>query len=214
VRVNVLAVGSILSLVACASCDAGGEGPLYNPSMATETAPEVFHVKLETTEGEIVIACNRAWAPNGADRIYNLVKMGYFDDVAMFRVVKEPVPFVAQFGIHGNPAIAKRWVDATIPADAPAKSNARGTVSFAMAGKPDTRTTQLFFNLANNARLDGMGFAPVCEVIGDGMKVLEAIHGGYGEQPDQGRIQSKGNAYLKEKFPELDYVVKASLTDG
>ncbi|NUP06226.1 MAG: peptidylprolyl isomerase [Polyangiaceae bacterium] len=211
---KVFLFSSVLVLASCDGCPgSGGDSPLRDPSRATEQAPELFHAKFETTAGDFTVECHRAWAPNGADRFYNLVKIGFFDDTAFFRVVKQPVPFVAQFGIHGDPSVSRRWVDANIAPDEPAKSNERGTLSFAMAGKPDTRSTQLFINFGNNKRLDGMGFAPVCEVVGNGMAVADKLNGEYGEQPNQGAIQSKGNAYLKEKFPRLDYVKTAKLVD-
>lgn len=196
----------------CRSC-AGGDTPLTNPDLATEQAPELFDVKLTTTKGDVVVRCRREWAPSGSDRFYNLVKLGFFDDVAFFRVVKSPTPFIAQFGIHGDPDVSVHWRDATIPSDPVTASNKRGTLTFAMAGAPTTRTTQLFFNLASNTNLDRAGFAPICEVTGDGMKIVDALHGGYGEGVDQNAIQSTGNKLLREKFPELDYIQSARLVD-
>jgi peptidyl-prolyl cis-trans isomerase A (cyclophilin A) len=184
------------------------------PSAAKETAPPTFKVKMTTTKGDFTIEVNRDWAPVGADRFYNLVKLGYFTDVAFFRVVKG---FMVQFGIHGDPAVARQWESATIKDDPTGKkSNTRGMVTFATAG-PDMRTTQLFINYGNNARLDSMGFAPFGKVVGNGMKVVDAIYNGYGEGapegkgPYQDQIQRQGNAYLKAQFPKLDYIKSATI---
>ncbi len=184
---------------------------LLNPSKANATAPAKFVVKLETTKGDIMIDVDRSWAPEGADRVYNLVKIGFYDDVAFFRVIKG---FMAQIGIHGNPKVASVWRDARIKDDAVKGTNSPGMVSFATAG-PNTRTTQFFINLGNNGRLDGMGFAPFGKVRD--MKPVKALYSGYGEGaprgggPAQGLLQSQGNAYLKASFPELDYIIKATI---
>lgn len=183
------------------------------PANATATAPETFKARFKTTKGDIVIEGHRSWSPLGADRFYNLVKIGYFKDVAFFRVING---FMAQFGIHGDPQISAQWRPARINDDPKAgQSNARGTVSFAMAG-PNTRTTQFFINFANNANLDGMGFTPLGKVV-EGMEVVDSIYDGYGEGaprgmgPDQGRIQMEGNAYLKKDFQKLDYILGAAI---
>lgn len=205
-------VSVLLLAASCSDCSAP-DSPLKDPARATERAPDVFHARFDTTAGEFRVECRREWAPNGVDRFYNLLKLGFFDDVAFFRVVKQPRPFVAQFGIHGDPSVSSRWIDARIPVDTPARSNTRGTISFAMGNSPDTRTTQVFVNLSDNPRLDGMGFAPICEVLGATMSIVDKISGEYGESPDQGALQSKGNAYLKEKFPKLDYVKTARIEE-
>jgi peptidyl-prolyl cis-trans isomerase A (cyclophilin A) len=189
---------------------------MKDPSKAKEKAPAAFKVKFETTAGDFEVECKREWAPNGVDRFYNLVKMGFFDDVAFFRVVQTPKPFVVQFGIHGNPEVSKVWRDSNLPPDPVKEPNKRGTLTYAMAGSPDTRSTQLFFNFADNDRLDGMGFAPVCKVVGEGMSVVDKIEASYGETPsrDQGQIQTQGNKYLREKYPKLDYIKTVRLSDG
>ena len=186
---------------------------LTNPSKARADAPAVFKVKFETTKGDVVIQVHREWSPNGADRFYNLIKVGYFKDIAFFRVVNG---FMAQFGIHGDPKVSKAWKAANIPDDPVKQSNKRGFVTFATAG-PNTRTTQLFINYTDrNARLDGMGFSPFGKVI-QGMEVIDALYNGYGEGaprgggPAQDRIQNEGNRYLKASFPKLDYIKNASL---
>ena len=185
---------------------------LLEPSKLAEKAPEKFKVRFTTTEGDIVVEVDRSWAPNGADRLFNLVKHGFFEDIAFFRAVPG---FMVQFGIHGHPQVAAKWRDARIPDDPVKQTNAKGTLTFATSGK-DSRTTQLFLNLVDNGRLDGMGFSPVGKIV-QGMDVLEKLHTGYGEGaprgrgPNQARIQTEGNAYLRQSFPELDYLVSAKL---
>lgn len=184
---------------------------LTDPAKATLEAPEKFVVELQTTKGPIRLDVERAWAPKGVDRFYNLVQAGYYTDVAFFRVIPG---FMAQVGLHGDPAINRTWRSANIDDDPVARSNTRGMVTFATAG-PDTRTTQFFINYADNTRLDGMGFAPFARVQPDSMKVVDSLHGGYGEGaprgkgPSQARIHAEGNAYLRAEFPELDYIEKA-----
>lgn len=191
---------------------APASGSFDDPSKLTATAPDDFKVLFDTTKGKFTIEVTRSLAPNGADRFYNLVRSGYFKDVAFFRVVPG---FMVQFGIHGDPNVAAKWRDANIPDDAVKGSNARGTITFATAG-PNTRTTQLFINFGNNAPLDGQGFAPFGKVV-DGMDVVDKINGEYGDGPpsgngpDQGRIQGEGNAYLKKDFPNLDYIKSATI---
>ncbi len=186
--------------------------PLLDPPHATEQAPDRFRVRFETTKGPFVIEVTRAWAPRGADRFYNLVRVGYYDDVAFFRVIEN---FMVQFGIHGDPAVNAAWRQARIPDDPVSQSNKRGMVTYAMAG-PDTRTTQLFINFRDNAGLDGQGFSPFGRVV-EGLSVVDSLYSGYGEGapsgmgPEQGRAQGEGNAYLKSRFPKLDFVKTARL---
>lgn len=189
--------------------DAEPHPGLLNPALANETAPETFAVRFTLTTGEVVVDFTRAWAPQGVDRIYNLVRIGYFDDTAFFRVLPG---FIAQVGIHGNPATNAVWSRAAIADDPVVESNTRGRVTFATAG-PNTRTTQIFINFGNNAGLDGQGFAPLGQVRD--LAPLEALYAGYGEGapqgagPSQARIQAEGNVYLRAEFPELDYIVRA-----
>jgi peptidyl-prolyl cis-trans isomerase A (cyclophilin A) len=184
---------------------------LLDPSKATEKAPDKFTVKFETTKGDILIDVTREWAPNGADRFYNLVKLGYYDDTAFFRVISG---FMAQIGIHGDPKVNTVWREARIGDDPVKQSNTAGMVTFATAG-PNTRTTQIFLNLADNPNLDAMGFAPFGKVRD--MNTLNGIYSGYGEGaprgngPAQGRVQTEGNAYLHHDFPQLDYVKHATI---
>jgi peptidyl-prolyl cis-trans isomerase A (cyclophilin A) len=183
---------------------------LLDPSRATEQAPERYRVRFETTKGPFVVEVTRTWAPRGADRFYNLVRAGYYDDVAFFRVIEG---FMVQFGINGDPAVNTVWREAPIPDDPVTQSNRRGMVTYAMAG-PDTRTTQVFINFRNNAGLDGQGFAAFGRVI-EGMAVVDSLYSGYGEGaprgmgPDQGRAQGEGNTYLRGSFPYLDFVKTA-----
>lgn len=186
---------------------------LLSPERATAQAPDTYKVKLATTKGDMVLEIHRAWAPNGADRFYNLVKIGFFDGCEFFRVVDN---FMAQIGIHGDPAVAAKWREAHIPDDpAAGHSNRRGVVTFATAG-PGTRTTQFFINFKDNSFLDAMNFPPIGEVV-EGDAVLDKLYRGYGEGaprgrgPDQGRIQAEGNAYLKKDFPELDSIKTATV---
>jgi len=187
---------------------------LKEPSKATEKAPDTFKVKFATSKGDFVLEVTRAWSPLGADRFYNLVKAGFFTDVAFFRVIEG---FMVQFGIHGDPAVASAWRGARIQDDPVKQSNAKGYISYAMAG-PNTRTTQFFINYGDNARLDDMGFSPFGKVT-EGMGIVESIYSGYGEGapsgngPDQGRVQMQGNAYLKKDFPKMDYIKSAQLLD-
>jgi peptidyl-prolyl cis-trans isomerase A (cyclophilin A) len=186
-----------------------------NPESLNETAPDVFQARFETSAGEFVIEVNREWAPNGADRFYNLVSNGFFDECRFFRVVEG---FMVQFGINGAPEVQAAWRDARIPPDPVRESNSRGFVTYAMAGSPDTRTTQIFINFGNNDFLDGQAFAPFGRVV-EGMDVVDGLYNGYGDAPpggrgpQQGLIQSQGNAYLTSSFPELDYVTRASIVE-
>ncbi len=188
--------------------------PLENPRLASETAPAEFRVQFDTTKGKIVIEVKRAWSPNGADRFYNLVRIGFYEDIAVFRVIEN---FMAQFGIHGTPAINRVWQRATIKDDPVIESNVRGTLSFAKTGRPHSRTSQIFVNFTDNTNLDGMGFSPFARVV-EGMDVVDSIYkvgegGPRGPGPSQRRIQSQGNLYLKENFPKLDYIRGAKVLD-
>jgi peptidyl-prolyl cis-trans isomerase A (cyclophilin A) len=208
---------ALLVLPACAQEKkaepaAAGTPDFNHPAKLTARAPDAFKVKFETTKGNFTVEVTRALAPNGADRFYNLVRSGYFKDIAFFRVISG---FMCQFGIHGDPKVSAAWRPAQIPDDPVKASNTRGAITFATAG-PNTRTTQLFINFGDNSNLDRMGFAPFGKVI-EGMEVVDKINAEYGEGfprgrgPDQQRIQMEGNAYLKKDFPNLDYIKSASL---
>lgn len=192
------------------------DSPLLNPGSEAmnRTAPESFRARFETTAGDFTVEVNRSWAPHGADRFYNLVRHGFYDGTRFFRVLDG---FVAQFGISGDPAVTRAWEGRTIPDDPVEHGNERGTITFATSG-PNSRTTQLFINLADNPRLDGMGFAPIGRVV-EGMSTVDDLHAGYGEGaprgegPAQGRIEAEGEAYLEEEFPELDVIERAYLVE-
>jgi peptidyl-prolyl cis-trans isomerase A (cyclophilin A) len=239
-RANVLASSfAIMLLAAC-----GGEGgetppPAETPPAASEpapppattspapaapaepaaapttlTTPATFRVQFETSKGNFVVEVDRSLAPNGADRFYRLINEGYYDDVRFFRVI---AGFMAQFGMHGDPALTARWRAQRIPDDPVVGSNTRGTITFATSG-PNSRTTQLFINLVDNRNLDGMGFAPFGRVV-EGMEVVDQLYSGYGEGapqgqgPSQANIQAQGNAYLTQNFPLLDYIVRARIAN-
>ena len=192
------------------------ESPLLQPKSAsmTQTAPATFKVKFATSEGDFVVESQREWAPLGVDRFYNLVKNGFYDGACFFRVISG---FMAQFGIHGDPKVSAAWRPERIQDDPVKQSNKRGYISYAMAG-PNTRTTQLFINYADNSRLDQMGFAPIARVL-EGMDVVDRLHAGYGEGapqgkgPEQGRLQMEGSAYLSKDFPQLDCIKKATIVE-
>lgn len=171
-------------------------------------APDTLRVAFETSRGTFVVEAIRAWAPNGADRFHQLVQNRFFDDARVFRVVPG---FIAQFGINGDRKRNERWGAAPIPDDPVLQSNGRATVVFTNAG-PDTRSHQIFVNLADNPRLDQQRFAPFGRVI-EGMSVVDSLYGGYGEAPQQHLIQALGNSYLARMFPRLDHIVKATILE-
>jgi peptidyl-prolyl cis-trans isomerase A (cyclophilin A) len=202
-------VSALLALVIAAPAYSQNLG---NPAALKEQAPPVYKVEFDTSKGPFVIEVHRDWAPNGADRFYNLVKNGFYDNVRFFRVVEG---FMAQFGISGDPKVSSIWREARIKDDPVRISNKRTFVTFATAG-PNTRTTQVFISFSDNSNLDNQGFAPFGQVV-SGMKVVDSLYNGYGEGapggrgPDQGRVQKEGNAYLASAFPNLDYVKKATI---
>ena len=211
---TLIGLGLIFVTQACAEDKKKEEAPssteptaaemLKDPSKATLTAPETYKAKFETTAGDFTVEVTRKWAPRAADRFYNLVKAGFYTDVAFFRVLDG---FMAQFGLHGDPAVSAVWRRAQFADDPVGEvSNLRGTITFATAG-PNTRTTQLFINFVNNSRLDVTpgkpkeGFAPFGKVV-EGMENVDKIYKGYGQTPNQGLIQAQGNKYLKENYPK------------
>lgn len=199
---NTLAVAACLVLVGCSSS-----------SSQTAHAPDLYKVNLDTSKGPVVIEVHRDWAPIGADRFYELVKSGFYDGARFFRVLPG---FMAQFGIAGDPQVNAKWKDANLQDDPVKQSNAPGMVTFAKTSLPNSRSTQLFINTGDNARLDSDGFAPIGKVI-SGLDVVQNFYNGYGEGapqgngPDQGQIEAEGNAYLQRDFPMLDYIKKASI---
>jgi peptidyl-prolyl cis-trans isomerase A (cyclophilin A) len=185
---------------------------LGNPAALKEQAPAVYKVEFDTSKGPFVVEVHRDWAPNGADRFYNLVKNGFYDNVRFFRVIEG---FMAQFGVNGDPKVSTVWREARIKDDAVKVSNKRTFVTFATAG-PNTRTTQVFISYGDNSNLDSQGFSPFGQVV-SGMKVVDSLYSGYGEGapggrgPNQARVQQEGNAYLASSFPNLDHVKKATI---
>jgi peptidyl-prolyl cis-trans isomerase A (cyclophilin A) len=203
------AVAALAVSIASAQPPAAPKPSLKNPASFKEQAPAVFKVNFETTAGNFVVEVHRDWAPNGADRFYNLVKSGYLDNVKFFRVIPG---FMVQFGMHGDPAVQSAWSAARIQDDPVKESNKRGYITFAKPGAPNARTTQLFINYADNANLDKDGFAPFGRVI-TGMAVVDKINAKYGQTPgaDQGNIAAGGNAYLDKTYPGLDSIKKATI---
>jgi peptidyl-prolyl cis-trans isomerase A (cyclophilin A) len=185
---------------------AGPRPSLLNPASLKAKAPAVFKARFSTSAGDFVVEVHRDWAPLGADRFYNLVRYGYFTNASFFRVVPG---FVVQFGLSADPAINKVWKTARIQDDPVVQSNKRGNLVFATAG-PNTRTTQLFINFADNARLDHMGFAPFGSVV-EGMDVVDKIFPAYGETPQQDLIEEQGDAYLKANFRDIDRIKLARI---
>lgn len=172
--------------------------------------PEVFRVKLETSQGDVVVQATRAWAPHGVDRFHELVRMRYFDQGRFFRVVPG---FIAQFGVHRDFKVHDVWRNFFIVDDPPLQKNARGTLSFAKSG-PDTRATEIFINLADNTALDEQRFVPFAQVI-SGMDAVDRLYSGYGDMRpegkyiDPGRVEEEANEYLVQRFPKLDYIKRA-----
>jgi peptidyl-prolyl cis-trans isomerase A (cyclophilin A) len=201
-----------LAILAAYISPAVGQGSLSNPTTLREQAPATYKARFDTTKGVFVIQVNRAWAPNGADRFYNLVKNGFYDNIRFFRVISG---FMVQFGINGDPKLSAQWREARIPDDRVSQSNKRGFITFATAG-PNTRTTQVFINFADNAGLDNQGFSPFGQVV-QGMDVVDKLNAEYGEGsprgrgPDQGRLQQEGNAYLQKDYPRMDFIKKATI---
>lgn len=163
------------------------------------TVPDVYRVKFETSKGDFTIEVTKAWAPLGAARFYKLVQRKFYDNARFFRVISG---FMVQFGLPADPAMAAGWTN--LRDDRVTQTNGRGMITYAMAG-PNTRTTQVFINFANNAPLNSQGFAPFGKVV-EGMEVVDKLYSGYGESPEQGKIQQLGNKYLEASFPKLDYI--------
>ncbi|MCH6560586.1 peptidylprolyl isomerase [candidate division KSB1 bacterium] len=206
-----------LSITFLAACESGKEVSreqiLLNPELDfwKEAAPAVFKARIQTTQGDFVIEAHRDWAPIGVDRFYNLVRAGFFDDSRFYRI---RAGFITQFGLPGNPEITRVWKDRAMPDDPVQQSNKRGFVAYAMTG-PNTRTTQLYINTADNSRLDADGFSPIGRVV-EGMAVVDSLYSGYGENAGggmrggkQGKILQYGNAHLDKEFPKLDRLEKA-----
>lgn len=222
----------LLAAVAIAACHRGAS--VSSPGVSTATseeriallapdapifqrpAPARFGVAFETSAGTFTIDVHRAWAPMGVDRLYHLVRAGFFDDSRFSRVVPN---FIVQFGIPGDPRITTEWKDRQLPDDPVRHSNVRGTIAYAMTG-PNTRTHQLFISLVDNTRLDAQGFSPLGEVV-DGMDVVDRIYSGYGETSGGGmragkqqEVLAQGNAWLDANFPKLDRLIHARIVEA
>ncbi len=206
----------LLGLLVVLAAGCGGKGgssaappkALLDPSTLTAKAPQLFTATFKTTAGTFVVEVHRTWSPHGADRFYNLVKNGFYDGQKVFRVVPH---FVVQFGISPYPEVSQAWETADIPDDPVGKlHNRRGTVDFASAG-PDTRTTQIFVNTADNLQLDAAGFTPIGEVT-SGMGAVDKLYSGYGDAPtqEQAQMAAEGNAYLEKQWPKLDAIESAT----
>src|SRR4249919_2851626 len=199
-------VSLVVLLAASATPAFSQSANLSNPASLREPAPAQYKARFDTTKGVFVIDVQRNWAPNGADRFYNLVKNGFYDNVRFFRVISG---FMVQFGIHCDPTISAPWREAQLKDDPVKQSNKRGYITYAMAG-PNTRTSQVFINFGDNASLDSQGFSPFGRVV-TGMEVVDKLNPEYGEGaprgrgPDQSRMQMEGNAYLTKDFGRLDY---------
>ena len=209
-----VAAGLALAMASLGAQQAAPRKSLLNPAGLNEQAPATYTVNFDTTAGSFAVQVTREWAPHGADRFYNLVKNGFYDDARFFRAIKG---FMVQFGINGDPKVSAVWQRAQIPADPVKQSNTRGFITYAMGASPTTRTTQVFINFRDNANLDKLGFAPFGQVVAPGMDVVDKIDTSYGEGaprgkgPEQGRVQAEGNAYLMKSFPNLDYIKSATI---
>lgn len=184
---------------------------LLDPKQAVEKAPAKFDVLVSTTKGDLVITVQRDWSPNGADRFYNLVKIGYFKDIGIFRAIKG---FMVQFGIHGDPNVNKAWSEATIKDDAQKRgiSNKPGMITFARTSQPDSRSTQFFINLGSNGFLDPQGFTPFGQIT-KGADVITKINTEYGENTRevQSKFEAEGNDYIRKRYPKIDYIKSIQL---
>ena len=204
--------GAVVDLLLGAGADQALLGrdlaALMDPPRLMARAPAAYRVELETSAGAFAVEVQRAWAPRGADRFYNLVKYGFFDHQRFFRVVPGRL---VQLGLHGTPEVAGRWYEATIADDPAVLANQRGTLAFAAGDAPASRSTQIFVNLRDNPQFDRLGFVPFARVIEPGMDVVDSIYDVYGDTPEQERLLREGNAYLVRHFPRLDSVATARL---
>jgi len=200
-----------LCILAIGLAGCGGTKPPSESALSIEPVPASYRVQFLTRKGPFTVQVTKAWAPEGAERFYRLVRLRFYDEARFFRVLRD---FVVQFGINGDPTVEARWRSMTIQDDPAGQSNTRGRITFATSG-PNTRTTQVFVNLADNStQLDKRGFVPFGEVV-EGMEVLDRLYNAYGDSPpkgigpDQEKIETQGNAYLEASFPRLDYIKTA-----
>jgi peptidyl-prolyl cis-trans isomerase A (cyclophilin A) len=207
-RLHAIVAGIAAATLSVAVAFGQSSDKLKNPAALAETAPATYRANFETTKGTFIIQVNRDWAPLGADRFYNLVKNGFYDEARFFRVIPT---FMVQFGMNADPAVTAAWRSATLKDDPVKQSNKTGYVTFAKTSAPNSRGTQVFINYKDNGFLDSQGFAPFGQVI-SGMDVVTKINPEYAEKPDQGQITSAGNAYLIKNFPKLDSIKSATIS--
>src|SRR3981189_1915989 len=188
----------------------GYDRALLRAALLKDKAPDTFQVKFTTTRGDFVVTVHRAWAPIGADRFYNLVKHHFYDNASFFRVVPG---FIVQFGISAYPPVAAAWDQANIQDEPVTQSNKRGYLTYAKTSMPNTRSTQIFINLKDNAGLDRQGFSPFGVVDAQGMKVVDMLYDQYGDSagPDQDQIAKQGKPYIDKGWPKLDSIKSATL---
>lgn len=204
-RVNRILVAAI-AMLALVGCNNNAKQSASETSAVESSSAPTYRVQLDTSRGPIIIEVDPALAPRGAQHFYDLVKAKYYDGARFYRVVPG---FVVQWGAAADPAVTKKW-SSPIPDDPVKGSNTRGTVTFATTMQPNTRSTHLFINLGDNAKLDAVGFAPIGRVV-SGMNVVDAIYPGFGEEPNQDQIAAQGNAYLEKNYPQLDYIKTARI---
>lgn len=187
--------------------------PISKSQKLNEEAPSSFKAKFETTKGDFIVEFHRDWSPLAVDRAHQLIKSGFYNNAAFFRIVEN---YVAQFGISNDSTLNSFWEVKKIEDEPVVIPNTLGTVSFARGG-PQTRATQLFINLKNNSpRLDTLNYQnvigfPVIGKLVEGEEILQKLYAGYGNTPSQDSIHIYGNKYLLKNFPELDYIKKVIL---
>ncbi|MCA9073372.1 MAG: peptidylprolyl isomerase, partial [Planctomycetaceae bacterium] len=186
----------------------GNQPGRISEEASKEPRAETYKVRFETSKGNFVVEVHPEWAPQGADRFRNLIEEGFYDQTRFFRVLPD---FMVQWGINGDPQVQSLWRNRNIPDDRVRQTNKRGTITFATSG-PNSRTTQVFINYKNNRGLDRQGFSPFGQVV-EGMDVVDKINAEHREEPDQGQIQIRGNEYLNEKYPNLDYIKSAKIIE-
>ena len=213
IRIRVVALTILIATIAAATSFArepqDASAKLRNPAALNEPAPATYRARFDTSQGVFVIEAHRDWAPNAADRFYNLVKNGFYDNARFFRVLSG---FMAQFGLSADPDIQRAWTYAGLPDEPTKQSNTRGFVTFARESSPNSRYTMVFINFKDNSYLDSEGFPAFGQVV-TGMDIVEKLYSGYGRTnvPDQRRITSEGNAYLAAEYPKLDFIKRARI---
>jgi homoserine O-acetyltransferase len=210
--------GAMLIAIACGrsavrtdSASTSAQSLLLDPSHAewSRPAPAVSHLRFETTKGTFVLELHRDWGPIGADRVYNLARLGYYDDTRLHRVRAD----IVHFGIHGDPRVNAVWSKAELPDDPKRSTNRPGTFALAFPARPNSRTTQVYINKTDNARSDPEHFTVLGTVV-EGMDVVDRLYAGYGEESGGGMRQGKqgpllegGNAFMDREYPRLDRIL-------